>query len=90
MVKVLVDLVLLVLDLALVEKVFAGLEVGQAIGRAVADQQGYSCGDFLIAGGQQGLAVGQHVKKTLGGAVAVDERVVVVLGDLLGVARNEL
>lgn len=89
-VKVLVDLVLLVLDLALVEKVLARLEVGQTISRAVTDQQGHRGRDLLVAGRQQGLAVGQHVEQTLGRAIAVDEGVVVVLGDLLGVAGDEL
>lgn len=90
MVMILVDFVLLVLDLDLVKESFAGLEICQAVLGAMADQKGHIGTDILVTSREQQFTVGQHVKESLGRAPSVDQGILVVLGDLLGVTGDEL
>jgi len=82
--------VLLVLDLDLVKELLAGVVIRQTILGAVSDQKRDIRGNLLVPTRQERLSVCQHVKESLGSAISVHQRILVILGDLGRVTRNQL
>lgn len=81
--------VLLVRDLNLVEEVMAGFLIGQMVRRAMADQNRHFLGDLLVTVIDQCLAIRQHVVQSQDGTIPMDQKISVVLDDLIWVAGNE-